>query len=130
MLKRILGVIAGIVVAGATVFILEWIGHRVFPGNAAADDLGAVSPGLLAMVVAGWFLGPFIGGAVAARIADRGWAAWIVAAFILLGVLATVVSVPHPLWMTIAGVGLPLVAGWIASRFARPRANRSEPAAI
>lgn len=131
MLKRIAGVIAGIIVAGLAVFAIEWIGHRLFP--TAGGETGEVSSmpvGTLAMVVAAWFLGTLLGGTVAARIAERGWAAWAVAAFILLGVVMNVVSRPHPLWMTIAGVALPLIAGWLASRSRRTRSGREGAAAV
>jgi hypothetical protein len=29
--------------------------------------------------------------------------------------------IPHPLWMTIAGIALPIPAAWLAARLVRPK---------
>lgn len=127
MLKRVLGTIAGIIICGLVIFIIEWLGGRLFPGAteaAAAGDLSRVPVGALITVLVGWFVGPLVGGYVAVRIADRGWVAWIVAGFVVLGVVLNTTMIPHPLWMVVLGLLLPLLAGWITSR-ARPTATPS-----
>ena len=119
MVKRILGALAGIIICGLVIFAIEWLGSRFFPGAteaAAAGDLSRVPLGALITVLVGWFVGPLVGGYVAVRIADRGWVAWIVAGFVVLGVVLNTTMIPHPLWMVVLGLLLPLLAGWIASR--------------
>lgn len=128
MLKLILGIVAGIVVAFATVFVVELVGHRLFPPPAGVDyndpaQLAAMMERLplgskIAVVVA-WFLGALVGGALANRIAGRALAGWIVAVAIVLAAYVTMATIPHPGWMWIAGVLLPLAAGWIAQRLTR-----------
>jgi hypothetical protein len=77
------------------------------------------------LVVIGWSLAAFLGGSVAARIArHRRTAALVVAAFVVLGVIANNMMIPHPLWMTIAGVLLPVPLAWLAARMATPRVQR------
>ena len=123
MLKRIAGVLAGIIVCGVVIFAIEWIGNQLFPSTAeaaAAGDLSQVPTGALVAVLVGWFVGPLLGGMLAAHIAERGWAAWIVAAFVLLGVVLNASMMPHPTWMLVLGILLPIAAGWLASRTARP----------
>lgn len=122
MLKRIAGILAGIIVCGLVIFAIEWTGGQIFPGAAeaaGAGDLNQVPVGALVSVLVGWFVGPLLGGMLAVRLAERGWAAWVVAAFVLLGVILNTSTIPHPLWMVVLGFLLPLAAGWIASRTAR-----------
>ena len=69
------------------------------------------------LVLIGWVLGAFLGGWVAARIArHRRAAALVIGALVVLGVVANNMMIPHPLWMTIAGVLLPIPAAWLAAR--------------
>jgi hypothetical protein len=47
-----------------------------------------------------------------------------VATVILLGVIANNMMIPHPQWMTIAGIVLPIPLAWLAARLATPRVQR------
>jgi hypothetical protein len=69
----------------------------------------------LAVVVA-WFLGALAGAWTAMRVARWQPAGWIVVALLVAGGMATLVQIPHPLWMQACAIGLPLLAGWIATR--------------
>jgi hypothetical protein len=42
---------------------------------------------------------------------------------IVVGVIANAVMIPHPPWMTIAGVLLPVPAAWLGARLATRRAS-------
>jgi hypothetical protein len=44
------------------------------------------------------------------------WAGWIIAGLILLGGVANIMMIPHPLWMQIAAVVAPLLGGWVVTR--------------
>ena len=67
----------------------------------------------------------FAGGWVAARIArHRMAAALIIGVLVLAGVIANNAMIPHPLWMTVAGIVLPLPLAWLAARAASPHVTR------
>ena len=77
----------------------------------------------LLLVLSGWVLGALVGGYVAARIARKPRPALVVGIVIEIGVIANAVMIPHPLWMTIAGVLLPVPAAWLGARLATRRAS-------
>ncbi|MDQ3139603.1 MAG: hypothetical protein M3Q15_02620 [Pseudomonadota bacterium] len=129
MLRKIMGVVAGIVAAFATIWLVELIGHQIFPvaGNIDLGDresltafMASLPVGALLFVVISWFAGALVGGVVAARITGERWAAWVVAGVIAFASIANVLMFPHPLWVKIGGFVAPLLGGWIAARTARP----------
>lgn len=60
----------------------------------------------LLLVMAGWTVAGFVGGAVAAKLTDGNWKTnTLTVGFILfLATLSNVLIIPHPLWMTIIGL--------------------------
>ena len=127
-MKTVLGVLAGIVVAVVCVFVIEFIGHSVYPPpagldlsnpEAAARIIAALPAGAFAFVVAGWFLGTLAGAWVANAVSRTGYAGWVVALFVICGGVYTLVTIPHPAWMWAAGIALPLAAAWLAQRLTR-----------
>lgn len=132
---RIVGaVLAGLVAMLLVVAGVEYIGHTLVPPPpdidlSTPDALRAALRQLpfasLAFVVLAWTLGAFLGALVAAALlpAHRGSAALAIGTVMLLLVAFTVVTIPHPVWMVIAGLALPLPAAWLggkAVRAARP----------
>lgn len=124
-MHRILGVVAGLVAAIATVFVCEAIGHAIFPPPpgidlsdpaATADIFERIPFGAKLAVVIAWLLGAFAGAWVARAIGRWTPAAWIVAALVTLGGVATLVMIPHPLWMQVSAVVLPFAGAWAATR--------------
>ncbi|WP_133364977.1 hypothetical protein [Qipengyuania sediminis] len=112
--RQALAVIAGVVAASITIFLTETIAHRLFPS--APDANTAIDQNLLIAVAIGWFLGSLIGAAVAMRIASGVLPGWIVGLIIAgLSVLNTQMM-PHPVWMVVAAIVLPLTAVLIAKR--------------
>jgi hypothetical protein len=70
------------------------------------------------IVLAAWTIGSFAGGWVAAAI-SRHWpraCALCVAAFMLAGVAYNVIVLPHPLWMSVLGLLLPIPAALLGAR--------------
>ena len=127
-MKIVLGVVAGCVVAIACIFGIEAAGHMVFPPPAGTDLsdpaqmarlMEIVPPAALAFVLAAWFLGTLAGAWVADAVAKRALAGWIVALLVIAGGIYTMMTIPHPAWMWAAGIGLPLVAAWLAQRLAK-----------
>ena len=125
MLRSGLGLVAGVVLAMAVMIAWEFAGHQLFPPPAGLDParpedlarmVAAASMAAKAWVVAGWFLAPLAGGWLARRLARRDWAGWVVAGLVVIGGLANVMMIPHPLWMQVAAVIAPLLAGWLVWR--------------
>ena len=136
MLRLIGSIVAGIVLAVATVFVVELVGHIVYPvgetdmqdREAVAAMIAALPVGALLIVALAWLLGALVGGSLAARLSGRRWPAWVVAAVVALFALATVFMYPHPVWMQIAAFVAPalggLIAGHLAARGRREAAAR------
>lgn len=130
--RTILGAVVGLAAAMATMLLIEGLATMLFPPPPGLDlnneaDLAklvaAATPAMKAMVVFGWLLASFIGGWVAAKIsrAHRVGAALAVGVAVVLGVIANAAMLPHPLWMTVLGVLLPIPLAWWAARIATPR---------
>jgi hypothetical protein len=129
--RTILGILAGLVVAWLAMTICEFASlflHRPPAGfdlrdpQALAAHIAAAPLSAMLVVVIGWVLAAFVGGWVAARIArHRLVAALVIGLLVLAGVIANNTMIPHPLWMTIAGIALPLPLAWLAARLVRQR---------
>lgn len=137
MLRTILAIIAGLIVAVVFMFGWEAIGFLFFPPpdgislNNEADLARLVamsSTGKKLWVVAGWLMASFIGAWVAARISTRHrtLAALAIGLLIVFGALMNALAIPHPLWMNAAGVLLPIPMAWLASRTLRQPARTTE----
>lgn len=125
MLRTILGIVAGVVVAFVVLMGLEMAGHAVMPPPPGLDPtdpedvkqmVASASMAAKAWVVFGWFAAVVAGGWVARRLSRKGWAGWVIAGLIVLGGVANIMMIPHPLWMQIAAVAAPLLGGWMVTR--------------
>jgi len=123
--RTILGILAGLVAAWVTMSLCEFASialHRPPAGadlrdpQALAAHIAAAPMSAMLVVLVGWTLGAFIGGWIAARIARHPVAAALVIGILMvLGVVANSMLIPHPRWMTIAGVLLPIPAARLAA---------------
>lgn len=130
--RTILGILVGLVVAWLAISVCEFASlflHRPPPGldlrdpQALAAHIAAAPLPAMLVVVAGWVSAALLGGWVAARIArHRRVAALVIGALVVLGVVANNLMIPHPLWMTIAGIALPIPVAWFAARLVRAKA--------
>lgn len=132
MIRSTFAVLLGLVLALATMLLLEYLGMSLFPlpPGVELDDeadlahlVASAGPGKQLWVLMGWTVAAFAGGWVAARISlvHRTGAALWVGGLIVAGVLLNVALLPHPAWMTVLGVLLPLPAAWCAARLVRSR---------
>ena len=130
MLRCILAVLAGLVAAWLTVTLFEFASMHTFPPPPGIDvhdpaQLAQLIAGMpvpaLGLVLAGWVIGALDGGLVARLIAKRRWPAIVVGVVVALGALLMVTTVPHPLWMAVAGVALPIPAALFGAWLARSR---------
>jgi divalent metal cation (Fe/Co/Zn/Cd) transporter len=132
VIRTILAVLAGLLVALGLLLGLEYLAMSLFPpppGTTLADEadlarLVADAPaGKLLWVTLAWAAAALGGGWTAARVArrHRTAAAMCVGALVAAGVAMTVLEIPHPAWMTAAGLLLPLPLAWLGGRLAAPR---------
>lgn len=130
--RTILGILAGMVTAWVAIMACQFASGMLFPPPPGLDltqpgQLAAyvaqAPPAAMAIVVASWVLGALAGGWVAAKIARAHplFAALLIGLLVVAGVVANNTMIPHPLWMTVLGVLLPLPAAWLGARLARPR---------
>ncbi len=131
MLRTLLGIIVGLVTAMLLIFALEAAGMMLFPPppsmqlNSEADLAQLVaqsSMGKKAWVVSGWALASLVGGWVAARIGRQHprFAALSVAVLIMVGTVMNAMVIPHPMWMNLLGIALPVPLALLGARLARP----------
>jgi MFS family permease len=133
MVRTILAAIAGLTAMMVSVFVVESTGHLLFPPPADTDlsnpeMLKALMPSLplmaLVFVILAWALGAFVGAVVACRIAlehHRRIALGIGLVMIALSVV-TMLMIPHPIWMVVMAVVLPVPIALLGARIATPKA--------
>ena len=128
--RSILGVVAGFIAASAVMMVFEAInGHVIYPelGQAAAkvQDPGqmralmvTVPTGAMAIVLAGWAVGAFVGGWVAQRIGrgDAGPTGVVLGLLLTTAGIANNLMIPPPLWFWVAGMLVLLPGAWLGAR--------------
>ena len=131
MARNFLGVVAGIIAMWLLVQSIEYLSHVLYPpppGLNPTDPEGirryiAIAPaGAMAMLLAAWLAGSFVGGWTAARIASTQprLAAGIVGAVVISGVVGMMWLVPeHPYWVSIPGLLLPIPVALLGAALAR-----------
>ena len=131
MLRSLFALCAGlfaamIAITGVELANAKWL-HPVPPGFDFRDPaqvqafVAAMPTSALALVVAGWLLGAFAGGAVAGRLETRHpWLpAGLVGAFIAIGTLLNAQAVPHPAWVVATGTVLPIPLALLGASLVR-----------
>ncbi len=132
MLRVLAGIIAGTVGGIIVVGLVELLGDALYPppsgldpGNAQqmASYMPHVPMAALGMVLLGWTLGSFVAGALGAGIARRGPVPGLVAgAFLLFAGIVTLIEIPHPFWMIVAGAAALTLPALVASLLFEHRA--------
>ena len=133
MLKTAAGLVAGLITALAAIYVIWLIGLQLYPMQTEAsleslESQGAMirsmPTGALAFVAAAWFGGAFIGGLTAVHISRRLWTGWLIAALVAMISIANIVMFPHPEWMQLAAIIVPVLGGLVATHWARSSLNR------
>lgn len=139
MVRLVLGVIVGMIVAVATMAGLDLVTHILhpLPNSLRANDYAGIGayirtmPGwALALLALEWFLGALAGGLVAGIISRRSTSVWLVALIVLAAALVNVFKIPHPLVLQIAAVVAPILAALIGLRILRGRVLPSLASAV
>ncbi|MFM1801513.1 MAG: hypothetical protein RJA81_865 [Planctomycetota bacterium] len=129
MFRSAIHVVAGLLAGCLVVGLIETVSHAIWPPpdffsnpslNADADEIAkriaqVPLPAKISVVLA-WALGSMTGGFVSARLAGVTRPARSVAIVMLVFILLNLMTVPHPLWMSITGVALPLPAARLGAR--------------
>ena len=130
VVRIVIAVAVGTVVAFVLVGVIEAIGEVVYPPPEVVDlgspdqlatNMQRLPGGALAFVLAAWIVATFLGGLVAAWIARSrtALAAAIVGALVLAASITNFVLIPHPAWMIAAGVAGITIAAYLAGRLMR-----------
>ncbi len=125
--RNIIEGIAGVLIAGTLVFLVEMAGHAIYPIPASIDFsneeamrtyVSALPLGALLFVGGAWFVGALGGTFAACKIgrAKPEIYALVVGGFMLAATLANLVMIPHPLWFSIAALIGIVIVTWLGMR--------------
>lgn len=128
MIRKLLAIIIGVLVAGITVMLIQELGHGLYPPPAdldvsdrefMADYVAGLPWGPLAFVLASYVIGTLAGGWAAASVAGESSLlfAGIVGLLMLAGAIWNVMIIPHPTWFTVTAVIGVILATLLAARF-------------
>lgn len=129
MIRKIVAVVAGAVIAVVLVMLIQKLGHSLYPppeGLDPADQefmqeyIANLPWGPLAFVIGSYFVATLVGGWTAAAIAGEQPLLFsgIVAAFVLAGAIAAVSMFPHPTWFTVTALAGIVLAALLAAGLA------------
>lgn len=130
MIRALLAVAAGVALAWFGTYLLTGMVRQAHPLPAGIDPadraafaaaVGQVPVAVLLQVLGAWAVGTFAGAWLAAQIAGRAFYAILVGGVMMLAGMRMLTQAPHPLWFTVAGIGLFLPCAWLAGRLAAPR---------
>jgi hypothetical protein len=135
VIRSVLAVIAGMLVAFVLIALVQTIGMRVYPPppmqtgdiESLRAAMARIPLGALLFVILSYTVGSLAGGWVAARLAPNGKMthAMIVAALLFGAGLMNLMTIPHPAWFWVASSAVYWLAAWSGAR----AAGASGPAA-
>ena len=131
-LRSIAAVVAGFIVASIVMMIVETINGRVLHPELAKAAEGLTDPeairallatapvGVFLVVIAGWILGSFVGGWLAARIAGQSGITHglVLGALLTCAGVANNLMIPPPLWFWFASLIVLMPATYAGARAA------------
>jgi len=129
MIRSVLAVVAGVIVAVIVVGVVEAIGHAIYPppeidlsdSEALQAIIAKLPVGAIAFMLVAWGLGSFAGGLTAAGIAGRAHtahASFVGGIQMAFGIL-TILMIPHPLWFVIASFAIVIPSAWLGAQLAK-----------
>ena len=140
MIRSVVPVLAGLVVAFSGVAGGEFLGQKLFPVPPDVDlstpaaiktdmEQGMSPTGALASVLLSWGFATVVGSYLAALFAPRAKLThgMVVGAIFLAATIANLMLLPHPLWMWVLGVAEILPAAYLGSWLAQPRMVAAKP---
>ena len=132
--RLLFALLVGVIVNGLLVFGVETVStvlHPLPPGFDANNvgqmrahlASGGVPVTTMVMVVVGYLLGAFGGAFAASKLApNRGlMPALVIGQISLMFIIINLITLPHPMWMMIASVLVPIPGAWAGGRAAHAR---------
>lgn len=130
IIRIVLGIAFGIVLAFAVVRLGDYLNHMLWPPRAEVDPTRpdqvraylatAPLPALLGLPLV-WTVACFLGAFAAAKIAAKRWAGWITGLVAFAATLLNLAFLPHPLWMLVAALVFVPLAGCLGSNLGAPK---------
>ena len=128
--RNILAGVAGVIAAGFIVWLVEMVGHGVYPPPADLDfkDMEAMSAyvstlpfGAFLFVGGAWFLGSLGGTLLASRIgnAEPLIYAVVIGGVVLIAAAFNLVMMPHPIGFSIPAVAGIVIGAWLGMTIGR-----------
>ena len=139
VVRSILAVIMGMLVAFVLIAVVQLIGMRVYPPPAGMDPTNleslkaaraSIPLGALLFVLLSYAAGSVAGGWLAARIAPRApmMHAMIVAALLFGAGLMNLMTIPHPAWFWVVSSAIYWLGAWSGAQAAGPSTPGVAPA--
>ena len=128
MVRSIVGVLTGIVMAGAVIAFGEATSHLLMgrlPG-VSPEPIGATMASMslvsLVAVLVAWAIGTFIGAGVAALVARHGrvLCALLVGCTVMAAAMLNMLTLPHAAWFWAAALLIVVPTAWLAGRLVSP----------
>jgi hypothetical protein len=125
VLRKILAVLTGLILAGVAVGVTETIGMELFPPaegfNPSDPDLSLVPTMAVVSVAIAWLFGPTLGALAATRIAQTAdpKPAAVIGVLFLTADVANLVMIPSPAWLWVVGIAAPLLGAALGFRLGR-----------
>ena len=129
MLRSVLGALIGIATAVATVMLMEFLSHSIYPPPSGIEildteamnaHLAAAPVGALAIVLAGYLMATFDGVLVACLIgrAQPLFYALAIGVLMLAATASNLLMLRHPTWFSVSAIVGIVVSAWLAAQFA------------
>jgi MFS family permease len=124
MLRTLVGLVAAVLVGLGVLYGWQLLGHMIFPFLRGIDLndpakrtvlVNSTSFPAQAWVVGGYAVAVAVGGLLGNWIADARWPAMAVAVMVVGAYFATLTVAPHPFWMQVMGLLLPLLVGVVVA---------------
>lgn len=136
MLRKVVAIIFGVIVAVVLIMVVETFGHTLYPPPddldfTDMDKMAAYVDGLpigaLLFVMAAWVAGTLGGGLLACAIAREQPMvyAFSIAGMVLLGTVFTLTQIHHPIWFSITSVIAILLTAWLTGQVGKTLSRRS-----
>ena len=134
--RNIAAGVAGVVIAVALVWLVEKIGHAVYPPPADLDFsdaeamkayIAALPLGALLFVAAAWFIGTLCGTCAACAIGTVKPMifAMVVGGLMLVATIVNLAMIPHPMWLSALGIVGVLIGAWLGTMCKRATADNA-----
>jgi len=129
--RKILAVVAGVILAGIVTYAVQAIGHKVYPPPEGLDMknmeamkayVSTLPTGALLFVLIAYVLGSFAGGWLATKIARTSQIhlPLTVGGVQLFFGIINLTMIPHPMWFAIASVIVFLPAAYFGGKLGAP----------